>query len=154
VQFPKILCFTAMAAFVGCGRSDGPTLAPVSGTVLFQGKLISGATVTMVSEKGQMSNGFTDKDGKFKMTTGGRPGVPIGNAKVGIVKMSVEAPVDIKVVKPEDMRNMQKAGKGVAKELAPKSEIPTKYADPEKSKLVAVVDRDGKKNVFEYPLVE
>ena len=146
----------AMAVFCGCGGSSGPVLSTVTGTVLYQNKPISGATVTMISEKGLISNGFTDKDGKFRMTTGGRAGVPVGSAKVGVVKMSAPAaaPTDLKSMKPEDMARMQKAGGGVAKELTPKSEIPLKYADPAKSTLVAVVDRDGSKNVFEYILVE
>ena len=154
MQLRKIALLLAVTTVLGCGGSDGPTLSSVTGTVLYQNKPISGATVTMISEKGLMSNGFTDKEGKFRMTTGGRVGVPVGNAKVGIVKMSAAPTADIKSMKPEDMAKLQKAGGGVAKDLAPKSEIPTKYADPEKSKLVAVVDRDAKKNVFEYILVE
>lgn len=154
MQFRKQIQFLVVTTLLGCGGSDGPLLSSVTGTVLYQNKPISGATVTMISEKGLMSNGFTDKEGKFRMTTGGRAGVPVGNAKVGIVKMSGAATVDIKSMKPEDMAKLQKAGGGVAKDLSPKSEIPTKYADPEKSKLIAVVDRDGRKNVFEYILVE
>lgn len=156
MQLRKFVIFIAMASLgvCGCGGSDGPVLSAVTGTVLYQNKPISGATVTMISEKGMISNGFTDKDGKFRMTTGGRAGVPIGNAKVGVVKMSGAATVDIKTMKPQDMAKLQKAGGGVAKDLSPKSEIPSKYADPSKSNLVAVVDRDSKKNVFEYILVE
>ena len=63
------------------------------------------------------------------------------------------ATVDIKNVKPDDMK-MQISGGGVAKDLVPKSEIPAKYSKPEESKLTAAVDKDGKKNVFEFILVE
>ena len=155
MHFSRFLSLLVITSLCGCGSSDTLTLAPVTGTVLFKGKPLSGATVTMMSEKGQMANGFTDTEGKFRMTTGGRPGVPVGLAKVGISKMAGNAAtVDIKKVKPEDMMNMQKAGGGVAKDLAPKSEIPSKYAKPEESKLTAAVDKDGKKNVFEFILVE
>jgi len=155
VHFSRFLSLVVITSLCGCGSSDTLTLAPVTGTVLFKGKPLSGANVSMISEKGQMANGFTDTEGKFRMTTGGRPGVPVGLAKVGISKMAGNAAtVDIKKVKPEDMMNMQKAGGGVAKDLAPKSEIPSKYAKPEESKLTAAVDKDGKKNVFEFILVE
>jgi hypothetical protein len=154
VNIRSFVFLIAMATLCGCGGSEGPALSPVSGTVLYKNKPITGATVTMISEKGMISNGFTDNDGKFRMTTGGRPGVPVGNAKVGIAKMSGSTTIDVKALKPEDMRKMQSEGGGVAKDLTPKSEIPVKYADPAKSKLVAAVNPDGKKNVFEYILVE
>ena len=155
MHFSRVLSLLVITSLCGCGSSDTLTLAPVTGTVLFKGKPLSGATVTMMSEKGQMANGFTDGEGKFRMTTGGRPGVPVGLAKVGISKMAGNATtVDIKKVKPEDMIIMQKEGGGVAKDLVPKSEIPAKYSKPEESKLTAAVDKDGKKNVFEFILVE
>ena len=155
MHFSRFLSLFAIICLCGCGAADTLTLAPVTGTVLYNGKPISGATVAMISEKGQMANGFTDSEGKFRMTTGGRPGVPVGLAKVGISKMSGNAaPVDIKNLKPEDMMKIQKTTGGVAKDLAPKSEIPSKYAKPEESKLTAAVDKDGKKNVFEFILVE
>jgi len=122
--------------------------------VLYNGKPLSGATVTMISPKGHLSNGFTDRDGKFRMTTGDRPGVPVGTAKVGFVKMGeVPAGVDLKNPKPDDMKSLQKA-KGAAKDLTPKSEIPVKYADPEKSNVTANIVNDASKNVFEFLLYE
>ena len=155
MHFLRFLSLLVITSLFGCGSSDTLTLAPVTGTVLFKGKPLSGATVTMISEKGQMANGFTDGEGKFRMTTGGRPGVPVGLAKVGISKMAGNAASsDNKKVKPEDMMNMQKAGGGVAKDLVPKSEIPSKYSKPEESKLTAAVDKNGNKNSFEFILVE
>jgi len=155
VQLHKILFSAVLVSLCGCGGSNAIPLVGVTGKVTYQGKAVSGATVTMISEKGQISNGFTDNDGNFRMTTGGRAGVPVGNAKVGITKMTAStATVDLKQMKPEDMRSQQMSGGGVAKDLTPKSEIPKKYADPEKSLLVATIDRDSSKNVFEYPLVE
>ena len=155
MHFLRFLSLLVITSLFGCGSSDTLTLAPVTGTVLFKGKPLSGATVTMISEKGQMANGFTDGEGKFRMTTGGRPGVPVGLAKVGISKMAGNAASsDNKKVKPEDMVIMQKAGGGVAKDLVPKSEIPSKYSKPEESKLTAAVDKNGNKNSFEFILVE
>lgn len=152
----SFLCCIALSVTIcGCGGGGGVTLVDVSGTVNYGGKPVAGATVTMTSEKGELSTGFTDASGKFKMTTGGRPGVPVGPKKVGITKAAAAATqVDPQAVKPEDMRKMQMAGGGTATDLTPKSEIPIKYADPAKSGLVATVDADASKNVFEYPLVD
>lgn len=154
--FRKVVCLLAVVIISGCGGGDaGPDLVPVTGTVLYQGKPLSGATVTMQPEKGPLANGFTDAEGKFRMSTGGRAGVPVGNVKVGIKKSAAAAvTAEPKAMKPEDMMSMQKAGGGVAKELEAKPEIPLKYATPESSGLVAIVDKDAKKNVFEYVLVD
>ena len=115
----------------------------------------SDSFITVLKKFEENSFFITDNDGKFRMTTGGRPGVPVGLAKVGILKMAGNAAtVDIKNFKPDDMKNMQISGGGVAKDLVPKSEIPAKYSKPEESKLTAAVDKDGKKNVFEFILVE
>ena len=133
-------------------------MAGVSGTVTYDGKLISGATVTMqtVGVKGQASLGFTDSSGKFKMTTGGRIGVPVGKAIVGITKFAATSDAaNSKDMKPEDMMKMQIAAGGTTKKTEPpKREIPEKYADPTKSGLTAAVDASESKNVFEFNLVD
>lgn len=144
------------AAMAGCGQeAGGPDLAEVSGTVNYQGKPLAGANVTIVSAGGHLSTGTTSSDGKFTMTTGGRRGVPLGKAKVGVVKMSEPAnKIDAASMKPEDMQKMQIEAGGQAKGLTPKSEIPEKYAHPDKSGFVADVVADAKKNVFTYDLVD
>ena len=143
---------------LGCGGDSGPKMAGVSGTVTFGGKPIAGATVTMHTDgvKAQPSLGFTDAAGKFKMTTGGRPGVPVGKAKVGIAKAAVAAGgVDMTKMTPDQMMKMQQdAGGTTTKQEPPKPEIPLKYADSATSGLTAVIDASESKNVFEFPLVE
>ena len=150
--FLVVLC----AAISGCSQgADGPVLAEVSGTVSYQGKPLAGANVTMVSAGGHLSTGATSSDGKFTMTTAGRPGVPLGKAKVGVVKMSEPAAkIDAASMKPEDMQKMQTAGGGKAKDLVSKSAIPEKYAQPDRSGFVADVVSDVKKNVFTFDLAD
>jgi hypothetical protein len=155
VRFAISIFLMGLLVLVGCGRSDAPSLVGTKGLILYKGKPLTGATVTMVSEKGVLSNGFTGTDGRFRMTTGGRPGVPVGTARVGVVKMGEGGQkVDLKALKPENMMELQKAGKGVAKDLSPKSEIPTKYNNPDKSNLTAAILTDASKNDFEFDLVE
>ena len=152
----QLLLVVICAALPGCGQeASGPPLAEVSGTVNYQGKPLAGADVTMVGATGHLSTGTTTSDGKFKMTTAGRPGVPIGKAKVSISKVSAPAvTTDVTSMKPEDMQKMQIKGGGQAKDLASTSEIPEKYSQPGRSGLVADVVTDATKNVFTYDLVD
>lgn len=133
-------------------------MAGVTGTVTYGGKPVAGATVTMqtVGVKSQASLGSTDSAGKFKMSTGGRAGVPVGKAIVGITKAAATTVVaNPKEMKPEDMMKMQSAAGTMTKpQEPPKTELPTKYADPTKSGLTAVVDASESKNVFEFNLVD
>ena len=52
-------------------------------------------------------------------------------------------------ITPEEYGKMAQAGKRPA---APKSEIPTKYNNPQTSGLEATVTRDSSKNVFDFTL--
>lgn len=136
---------------LGCGggANDGPQLAQVTGTVLYKDAPVSGAVVTFMVAKSPIATGTTDAEGKFTLTTGGRPGAPIGNAMVGIVKFSAAAQ-DMSKMTPADMANMAEKNKmAIAK---PKAEIPVKYGNPETSTLVAIIVADASKNVFKYPL--
>ncbi|MEK6257574.1 MAG: hypothetical protein AABP62_03050 [Planctomycetota bacterium] len=159
--FRATLCIVVSSlgfGIVGCGGDSGPKLAGVTGTVTYGGKPLAGATVTMQTEgvKGQASLGSTDSSGKFKMTTGGRAGVPVGKARVGISKAADTTGGAAKTdMKPEDMMKLQKAAGGTTKKQEPpKPAIPEKYADPTKSGLTADVGANESKNVFEFPLVD
>ncbi len=151
-----LLLVVLCAAIPGCGQDAGdPDLVEVSGTVNYQGKPLAGANVTMVSTTGLLSTGTTTSEGKFKMATGARFGAPIGKAKVGVSKVSASAVnVDVASMKPEDMQKMQIEGGGKVKDSTPKSEIPAKYAQPDRSGFVADVVADAKKNVFTFDLVD
>ena len=65
------------------GCSQGPTLYPVEGKVIFKGKEAGGATVTFHPKEGdrvktEPSVGFTTEDGTFKLNTGKKSGAPAG----------------------------------------------------------------------------
>lgn len=57
----------------GCGGSDFPRTAPVSGTVTLKGKPIEGAEVYFVHEK-LVAMATTDKDGHYELVQGAVPG--------------------------------------------------------------------------------
>ena len=151
----QLLCaFLAVGTLLfGCGggASDAPELVGATGTVLYDGKPLAGATVTFVIEKSPLATGTTDAEGKFSLSTGGRPGAPVGNAKVGIAKSS-SASGGMSNPKPEDMAKMAEKNKMATSKT--KAEIPVKYGNPETSTLVATVGADASKNVFEYKLVD
>ena len=56
-----------MAVLVGCGGSDGPELAIVSGTVTLDGTPLKEAMVTFVPESGRPSYGGTDESGYYEL---------------------------------------------------------------------------------------
>jgi hypothetical protein len=155
----KTLPLTVLLAVLflagGCGDGTTPlSLAPSTGTVFYNDKPLAGASVTFFNENAPLATGMTNAEGKFTITTGGRPGAPIGNAKVFITKISAQQSSAIPAnPTPEDMRKMaiESMGKAVSQS---KSEIPEKYGNPQTSGLVATVLADGSKNVFEFRLVD
>ncbi len=145
----RLSCLVCLVALAGCGgSSDAPSLVAASGTVFYKDAPISGAVVTFEVEKAPLAVGTTNPEGKFTITTGGRPGAPLGTAKVGIIKAGAQK--DMTAMKPEDMRKMQMESGGNTPMAEP--EIPLKYGDPQKSGLTAALDADGAKNVFEFRL--
>ena len=145
----------ASAILAGCGGvSDNPDLVGATGTVLYKDKPVSGATVTFVIEKSPLAIGMTNEEGKFIMSTGGRQGVPLGNAKIGITKASAVVTATGGEMKPEDLAQMSEEKMTVGVTEPPAPEIPLKYANPEKSGLKTTVDPDASKNVFDFRLYD
>ena len=131
-----VVCATALTmivSFTGCGaRGDGPSLAPVTGRVLIDGKAIQGIAVTFLpdntrSTSGPASVGVTDAAGAFTLTApGNRPGAVVGHHKV-----TVACPFD-------------PAGGSSPTGEAPSSgaircSIPANYTDPGTTPLAAEV---------------
>jgi len=142
-----------MVAIMGCGGgATGPKLVKVKGKVNYNGKPVAGATVTLTYDQpGPLCNGFTNAEGQFTVTTGGRPGAMVGNAKVAITKASAAAAKP--EMKPEDLAKMAVEG-GYKQEDVAKPEIPVKYANPQTSGLTAAVVADASQNDFEFNLVD
>ena len=151
----SLTCVALLTGLSGCGggATDEPELAAATGTVYFEDEPVAGAQVTFVVEGKPLATATTNSEGKFTMTTRGRPGAPIGTAKVGIVKRaSGGAEVDTSTLTPEDMIKM--AQKGETTGGGDENELPTRYADPAKSGEEVTVDADESKNVFEFRLVK
>lgn len=60
----------AIFGLAGCGESTShPKVAPVSGTITYQGKPLAGADVSFFAEKApRAASGKTDAEGKYKLT--------------------------------------------------------------------------------------
>ncbi|MEJ7592318.1 MAG: hypothetical protein WKF77_12275 [Planctomycetaceae bacterium] len=144
----------ASVFLAGCsgGESDAPNLVAANGTVLYKDQPIAGATVTFVVEKSPLATGTTNAEGKFTITTGGRPGAPLGNAKVGVSKAAPAVSAMGGEMKPEDLVKMSAESMKTGGAAVAEPEIPIKYGNPETSGLTAVLDADGSKNVFEFRL--
>lgn len=151
LAFCSIIPVVLLVTGCGGGPDDAPSLVSATGVVLYKGEPVSGANVTFIVENAPIASGSTDAEGKFSMTTGGRPGAPLGNAKVAISKASASAAATSNMT-AEDMAKM--AAQGQMSLGTTKEELPAKYAQPDKSGLVATLDPDGAKNVFEFRLVD
>jgi hypothetical protein len=132
---------------VGCGPS-GPQLAQVKGKVTYRGQPLAGATVNFLPEQGQLATGITDSSGEYKLNSGGTAGAVLGKCKVSISKFA-KTEGSTENMTPEEYAKMTQAGKRPA---APKSEIPTKYNNPQTSGLEATVTSDSSKTVFDFTL--
>lgn len=149
----RALVLLAAIVVAGCG-DGGPKLVPAGGTVKYKGKPIAGATVSLLYEDGNMASGVTNEEGKFTLTTGGRPGAPMGKAKVSVAKVQTtdvggKSPAELT---PRDMASMFAKSKEAMKTAAAekKDELPAKYSNPDTSGLVA--DVQAKDNDFLFEL--
>lgn len=80
-----LLCFVFCLVLVGCGRSDLPELASVSGTIQMDGKPLADATLKFIPANGRPSTGRTDANGYFTMSyTEDADGVVPGECRVMI----------------------------------------------------------------------
>ncbi len=119
----------------GCGGSK-PATAPVSGTVLLDGKPVADASVLFEpTEGGVPARGSTDASGQFSLSTFTRgDGAVPGRHRVAISKMIIEG------IKADDFGLEDSS---VTPASQPKSAIPRRYADPATSGLEATIEPGG-----------
>lgn len=81
--------FTALVAIltlcVGCGRTAGPELAAVTGTIKLDGQPLTAANIRFIPEKGSPSFGGTSENGRYKLLFNQhRAGAMLGKHRVEI----------------------------------------------------------------------
>ncbi len=132
------LLITIGSSLAGCGGSGLDTV-PVEGVVTFKGNPVPKIAVAFMPEggKGQIAEGTTDAEGKFKLQTR-EPG---DGAMVG------DYLVAFRYV-PDEVPEMP----GFPGEKPVVSPLPRKYSDTISSGVTATVVSDASKNVFNFDL--
>jgi hypothetical protein len=161
-QLAWLLVAGLLAGAGGCNKGPSLKTYPVKGSVTYNGKAVSGATVSYVSTNpdSPVATGITDTDGQFSLSTYVKPtevlrGVVPGDYKVTITKLPSEANGGAGQVEyseslsPEErseqmtkmweFKKKREAAGGAANASKPKPEIPEKYASVKTSGLNATV---------------
>jgi hypothetical protein len=141
-----LLALICPALFVSllAGCDSGPKLVPAGGTVTYNGKPVPGADVVFMPDAGSSpSIGRTSDDGRFTLSTGGKPGVPPGGHKVAITavrqKRAVSEAESIGMTSEQIAANHE-------------SIIPIKYNNLISSGLTASVADKSQNNEFAFDL--
>lgn len=126
----------------GCGQSDRPQLAPVTGAVLLDGQPMEGAAVMFIPVAGgRPAQGLTDAQGKFRLTTfEENDGAIVGEHKVSVTKMKVTGATETAegLSGTVDAANIQETWI-----------VPQRYSLPETSNLTAKVEKGMPEPKFE-----
>jgi len=112
----------------GCGRrEDLPQVAPVSGSVTYNGKPVASGTVTFhPAGGGRPASGQLDADGRFELSTFDRgDGAVLGKHRVTVV--AYDASTD----------------PSIAPDSADVYAVPEKYTEPETTPLEVEVTEGG-----------
>lgn len=129
----------AAVALGGCSREPQLVLLPVEGRVSLDGKPLTNGVVSLRpdsnSDNWHQPTGRIDENGIYTVFTDGRPGAPEGEYRV--VVFSTETPA---------------SGPKGAHPGLPKSVIPVRYNDPDKSKLRVKVAPDAPADQFQLKL--
>ncbi len=128
----------------GCGSSK-IELAPVSGTVMFNGKPLKKGKIVFESPNNRPANGLIE-DGKIVelYTTKPGDGVPLGSHKIAVFALEVAS--ESITTDPSQSTNKGQNYMGTGKSL-----IPDKYNDPEQSGLTAEI-KAGEENTVTLEL--
>ena len=127
---------------VGC--DSGPKLIEAGGTVTYQSKPVAEADIVFIPDAGgPFVLGRSDAQGKFVLSTDGKPGALAGAYKIGINAMRQKRHVSEK--EAPTMTDAQIAANH-------ESVIPRKYNHQITSGLTATVSDDPKANQFNLDL--
>lgn len=157
-SFSLIAVVTVLLTFSGCGKGAAPKnrepVFPVSGKITYKGKPVAGADIVFKSETVDRSAfGRTNEDGEYELSTfGSNDGAVAGKHSVVIVKSSVAAPTTPQA--PVESTDYVPPGYEKVKPAAVKADagLPAKYAKPETSGLIGIVNDDGSPNEANFDL--
>lgn len=148
---PAVLLAAVCIPLAAAGCGGGPRLAPVSGTVTYNGKPLAGATIVFHpdQELARGAMGHTDDQGRYTLWTN----TPGDGALVGThqVTITLRGPGEKAAVNPA----LRKEGLGEAyyDQVASSGKplIPEKFFSTATSKLTATVE-DKRSNEIDFPL--
>jgi hypothetical protein len=166
----KYLNLTACTALLvapvlaGCGGGDANLpVAKATGIVTYQGKAVSGASVTFIKEGStRTGTGITNAEGRFEISTyANNDGALIGDNVVTVIKKAAGDSAAAPMTQPKSPEEMAKAMRAFSeKEQKPADEkktddeVPVRYGSAAGSPLKAIVSSDASKNNFKFELVD
>lgn len=123
-----------LAGSLGC-QPSGPTIVPVSGKVLLDGKPLTQGNVLTHPSGGRGANGVIQPDGTFRLKTGNREGAMIGTHKVGVIAYEGKAgsgpeAVGGKIVVPDRFTNPETSGLTIEVSTADRNEPVLELSSP------------------------
>lgn len=134
---------------LGCSGTpdDRPETVPVSGTVLYKGEPVEGATVSFFVEGApRAATGVTNEEGIFKLSMfGANDGAIPGDNLITVKKLEATTAADANTEATDDptaMTNMY-AQQMANQDSGPKSLLPEQYGDRYKTPLKETVSKDG-----------
>jgi len=136
-------------SLAGCGRSGGgPATVSASGVVLFQGKPVDGAHVSLAPQGagGQAAFARTDAEGRFQLQSAHAKGVVPGSYGVTISKDTTEPGMTAE----QAQARFEKTGQAPPPAKVT-SHLPAKYKKTATSGLTATVKESGD-NEFKFEL--
>lgn len=153
------LLASSLVLFTGCGGGEErPATAPVTGSVMYNGEAIAGATVSFWTEgASRAATGVTKADGTFSLSMfDPNDGAIPGEHTITVVKVEAGAEpastTDAMLNDPTAMAGMAAEG-GAGGPKAPESLIPEKYSKKESSPLKETVSADAE-NKFIFQLAD
>lgn len=120
-------------------QGNAPKLSPVEGIVTWNGQPLADAAIAFTPSSGPIAVGKTDAEGRFRLSTQGRPG-----AAVGAHRITIQA--------YEPLPANAATGPDGESTVNPVSRIPEKFGQLDQSGLTATVSTKAGENKFTFDL--